>query len=521
MTHWLDTAIFYEIYPQSFKDSDADGIGDFRGIVSRLDYIQSLGCNAIWMNPCFESPFNDAGYDVSNYFRAAPRYGTNEDLKALFCTVHDRGMRILLDLVPGHTSIAHPWFQASMRPDPNSFSDRYIWTNDVFDGMTAVADAQLCGWLRGISDRSGAAAVNFFSSQPALNYGYANPQAPWQQAVDAPGPRGTIEAMKDVMRFWLDLGCDGFRVDMALSLVKGDPDRTATIRLWREFRAMLDAEYPDAVMVSEWGNPNESLKGGFHMDFLLHFGESHYTDLFRAENPWFREDGKGAIRPFVETYRRYDEEASREALICIPSGNHDMTRIAYHLNEAERKVAFAFLLGMPGAPFIYYGDEIGMRYLPGLRSVEGGYKRTGSRSPMQWDKSVNAGFSSAPKEDLYIQIDPDPDRPTVADQERTPDSILNYVKKLIRVRQANEPLRTHGAVEFILPESGEYPLGLLRTGEAGSILVALNPVGESRTLASPRPLGETIFSVGDVRVVGANRIELGGTSAAYVRVHSG
>ena len=143
MTHWLDTAIFYEIYPQSFKDSDADGIGDFRGIVSRLDYIQSLGCNAIWMNPCFESPFNDAGYDVSNYFRAAPRYGTNEDLKALFCAVHDRGMRILLDLVPGHTSIAHPWFQASMRPDPNSFSDRYIWTNDVFDGMTAVADAQI------------------------------------------------------------------------------------------------------------------------------------------------------------------------------------------------------------------------------------------------------------------------------------------------------------------------------------------------------------------------------------------
>ena len=108
MAHWLDNAIFYEIYPQSFKDSNADGIGDFPGIVSRLDYIQSLGCNAIWMNPCFESPFNDAGYDVSNYFRAAPRYGTNEDLRVLFRAVHERGMRLLLDLVPGHTSIAHP-----------------------------------------------------------------------------------------------------------------------------------------------------------------------------------------------------------------------------------------------------------------------------------------------------------------------------------------------------------------------------------------------------------------------------
>ena len=516
--HWLDNAVFYEIYPQTFQDSNGDGIGDFKGILSRLDYIQSLGCTAIWMNPCFDSPFNDAGYDIANFYRAAPRYGTNEDLKTLFKEVHRRGMRILLDLVPGHTSAAHPWFQASIRPEQNEFSDRYIWTDDVLEDMVDSPDPQIRGWLRGISDRDGAVAVNFFSSQPALNYGYANPTARWQQPVDAPGPRATVAAMKDVMRFWLEMGCDGFRVDMAFSLVKSDPDHGATIRLWREFRAMLDAEYPGAVMISEWGNPGEALKAGFHMDFLLHFGDSHYTDLFRAEKPYFRSDGKGSVRDFVETYRRYYRDVSNQGLICVPSGNHDMTRIAYYLNEDERKVAFAFLLSLPGAPFIYYGDEIGMRYLPRIRSVEGGFIRTGARTPMQWDSKPNAGFSSAPKEDLYIQIDPDPARPTVAAQDADHGSFLNFVRNLIRIRKENEPLQTNGEIEFILPEEGEFPLSYIRKGTAGSILIVLNPVGERRTFVSPLPLGEVLFSVGDVRIAGADRVEIGATSAVYLRL---
>ena len=125
---WLDNAVFYEIYPQSFKDTNADGIGDFQGIIDKLDYVRGLGCNAIWMNPCFKSPFGDAGYDVEDYYSAAPRYGTNEDLKRLFGEVHRKGMHILLDLVPGHTSVEHPWFKASMRAERNEFTDRYVWT---------------------------------------------------------------------------------------------------------------------------------------------------------------------------------------------------------------------------------------------------------------------------------------------------------------------------------------------------------------------------------------------------------
>lgn len=269
MPKWLDNAVFYEIYPQSFRDSNADGVGDIPGILEKLDYIRELGCNAIWLNPCFQSPFGDAGYDVSDYCQTAPRYGTNEDLKRLFQEVHRRGMHILLDLIPGHTSVEHPWFRQSMRAEHNDFTDRYVWTDSIWEhpeGMDC-----LCG----ISDRDGACAINFFSHQPALNYGFYRPSRPWQQPMDAPGPRATLEAMKDVMRFWLQMGCDGFRVDMAHSLVKNDPEGKGTMALWQEVRGFLAQEFPDAAMVSEWGEPDKSLAGGFHMDFLLHFGPSH------------------------------------------------------------------------------------------------------------------------------------------------------------------------------------------------------------------------------------------------------
>ena len=211
MSKWLDNAVFYEIYPQSFNDTNADGIGDFQGIIEKLDYIKELGCNAIWINPCFLSPFGDAGYDVADYCRVAPRYGTNEDLKRVFEEAHKRDMHVLLDLVPGHTSVEHPWFKESMKADRNEFTDRYVWTNNVWEAPEGM------GSLRGISERDGACAINFFSNQPALNYGFyqPDPEKPWQQSFDDEGPQATLAAMEDVMRFWLNMGCDGFRVDMA------------------------------------------------------------------------------------------------------------------------------------------------------------------------------------------------------------------------------------------------------------------------------------------------------------------
>ena len=173
MAKWLDNAIFYEIYPQSFLDTNGDGIGDFQGIIEKLDYIKELGCNAIWMNPCFASPFGDAGYDVADYYQAAPRYGTNADLKRLFNEVHKRNMHILLDLVPGHTSVAHPWFKESCKADRNEFTDRYIWTDSTWGQLENM------GSLCGISEREGSVIVNFFAHQPALNYGFYKKTLSW------------------------------------------------------------------------------------------------------------------------------------------------------------------------------------------------------------------------------------------------------------------------------------------------------------------------------------------------------
>ena len=389
--------MFYEVYPQRFRDSNGDGIGDIPGITEKLEYIQELGCNALWINPCFTSPFYDAGYDVEDYYSVAPLYGTNEDLKKLFVAAHQRGMHVLLDLVPGHTAVTHPWFQESMKAEKNEYTDRYVWTDSLYKRMEDVKG--IVSVLRGISPRPASCGVNCFSTQPALNYGFANiTDAGWQQPTDAPGPMATREELKNIMRFWLTLGCDGFRVDMAGSLVKNDEDGKGNIALWRKVRAFLDAEFPEAVLVSEWGEPDKSLQGGFHMDFLLHFGPSHYNDLFRCEEPFFSGRGKGDVAAFVEKYKENYEKAQRKGLICIPSGNHDMDRLARSIHGEELKVAFAFLLSMPGAPFLYYGDEIGMRYVENLHSVEGGYGRTGSRSPMQWDHTTNAGFSAAQKE---------------------------------------------------------------------------------------------------------------------------
>lgn len=511
---WLDTAVFYEIYPQSFCDSNGDGIGDFNGIIGKLDYIKELGCNAVWLNPCFASPFGDAGYDISDYYSAAPRYGTNEDLKRLFNEVHKRGMHILLDLVPGHTSVEHKWFKESMKAERNEYTDRYVWTDNIWESPEGM------GCIRGISERDGSCAVNFFSHQPALNYGFyrPDPEKKWQQSMDSEGARATLEELKNIMRFWLGMGCDGFRVDMAGSLVKHDEDSKGTIKLWQNVRAFLDKEFPSAAMVSEWGEPDKSLLGGFHMDFLLHFGPSHYNDLFRCGEPFFSKRGKGDVSEFVKKYLESRERAGEKGLICIPSGNHDMDRLARDCYGNDLKTAFAFLLSMPGAPFIYYGDEIGMRFVEGLASVEGGYGRTGSRSPMQWDNSTNAGFSSAPSDKLYIKQDSSPDRPTVQDQIADENSLFNEIKRLISIRQSHKAMQSRGGIEFLYAEKNAYPLAYLRSGEDEKILVILNPSDNKVTFECGLLLKEKIYSSCEGLSVNNGKITVPPSFAGYYSV---
>ena len=510
MPKWLDTAVFYEIYPQTFLDTNADGIGDFNGIIAKLDYIRDLGFNALWLNPCFASPFGDAGYDVADYYTVAPRYGTNEDLKRLFAEAHKRDMHVLLDLVPGHTSWEHPWFKESLKPEKNEFSDRYIWTDSIWESPEGM------GCLRALSQRNGSVALNFFSCQPALNYGFHQITRPWQQSPEDEGPRATLEAMKDVMRFWLTMGADGFRVDMAGSLVKNDPEGEGTIALWQKVFGFLSKEFPEAAMVSEWGEPDKALRGGFHMDFLLHFGPSHYNDLFRCDAPFFA--GSGDASAFVARYLESREKAGPEGLICIPSGNHDMDRLARTVPETGRKLAFTFLLTMPGAPFVYYGDEIGMRQVENLTSVEGGYYRTGARSPMQWDHCVNAGFSAAAAAKLYIPQDPNPDRPTVVDQLNDPDSQLNQVKHLIEVRQAHPALANRSGITFVCDGAPGKALVYERFCEEEALLVVINPGSEAVTFPYGKVLGEAVYTFGGAAVQKDGIVAAPAQSAGIYRI---
>lgn len=320
------------------------------------------------------------------------------------------------------------------------------------------------------------------------------------------------------MRFWLQMGCDGFRVDMAASLVKNDPDSLGVMALWQEVRAFLDREFPDAALISEWGEPDKSLAGGFHMDFLLHFGPSHYNDLFRCEEPFFSSRGKGDVSKFVAAYQANYGKTGGKGLICIPSGNHDMDRLARRLHGDELKVAFAFLLSMPGAPFIYYGDEIGMRYVEGLASVEGGYERTGSRSPMQWDGSLNAGFSAAPREQLYLPLDGGEDRPTARGQMEDEGSLYHEVRRLISVRQAHQALQSGGKIEFVCARENACPLAYLRTGGGEKLLVVINPSAQPAAFPGEYLPKETVYRFGQPARFDAGQITAAPCSAGFYAV---
>ena len=472
---WLKTAIFYQIYPQSFYDANGDGIGDIQGIIEKLDYIKDLGCDAIWLNPIFDSPFMDAGYDVRDYYRVADRYGTNDDLVRLFETAHEKGMRILLDLVPGHTSDQHEWFKKSSQIEENEYTGRYVWTDGAFTGIKDHP------YISGMTDRAGSYMLNFFASQPALNYGWLNRTEKWMSRPDSPEALATREAIKDVMRFWLEKGCDGFRVDMADSLVKNDDEeKNATRAIWRDVRAMMDEQFPDAALVSEWSDPRKAICGaGFHMDFYLDHHYNGYNTLFRdwetegGDNSYFRLEANRDITRFLKDYLPRYEVSKDQGYISMFTCNHDTPRMSATLKPREALLGYAFMLTMPGVPFIYYGDEIGMKYLD-VRTKEGGYGRTGSRTPMQWDDSANHGFSTAEKEKLYLPTDESPDAPSVKEQEDDPLSMLNVTRSLTVLRRRYEDLQADAPFTAVHAKEGDEPFIYMR----GKMILVLNPSGK-------------------------------------------
>jgi len=501
---WLKDAVFYEIYPQSFYDTNGDGIGDLKGITAKLPYVKRLGCNALWLNPFYDSPFRDAGYDVRDHKKIASRYGTEDDLKELLDTAHSLGIRVLFDLVPGHTSTEHPWFKGSCEEAPNDLWHRYIWTDCAFTRGDTMP------FIGGEAKRNGTFIVNYFAFQPALNYGYTQINEPaWQMPIDASAALQTREAMKDIMRHWLSFGCDGFRVDMADSLVKNDaPEKKGTMEVWKDITAAIHAEFPDAALVSEWNDPRQALGCGFDMDFYLDWGGNGYNSLLRdfqrntfgelttKDNSYFKADSTRDMSRFLEDYLPPYEATKDMGLWCLITGNHDTNRPAPFLTDMERRLAYAFLFTMPGAPFLYYGDEIGMRYR-WLPTKEGGYQRTGSRTPMQWDHSENMGFSTAPSDDLYLPIDDAPGAPTVADQEADPHSLLHHMRKVIALRHREPQLQNYSPFTVYSAEKGSRLFAYKR----GQLLLAVNPGTESLQLALDGSY-EVLFTIGDPTVAG-------------------
>lgn len=510
---WLDSAAIYHIYPSSFQDSNSDGYGDIEGIISRLGYIRETGFNTIWISPVFCSEFQDGGYDITDFYRIDPRFGTNSSLVRLVDTAHSMGIRVCLDLVAGHTSDRHPWFIESATGDRNGhYADWYIWT----DGKdTAPPDPERGGWVDNSYPRDGYYLMNYYDIQPSLNYGYLSPDPAnsWEQGYDDPGPRAVRQELKNIISFWFDKGVDGFRCDLAWSLVKGDDEQFNGVRkLWNEIFQWQKENYPDRIFISEWSSPVEAISCGFDIDIIRHngCGKTMYRDLMyntlRNADPstgeyphkdcWFDRSGKGRFDTFAIPFEKMYEATRGKGFPCMPTSSHDTWR----MNRRERstpeelKTAMTFFLTMPWVPIVYYGEEIGMRSMDGWPFIEGSRDRSAQRTPMQWDSSCNAGFSSCRPEDLYLPLDPSPSRPDVEAQKADPVSMYNWTCGLLKLRSSIPALSNTGDWRMLSDPSAPYPVIYERSCGGERYAVILNPRSEpaSCTIDGCRGL-ETIY----------------------------
>lgn len=553
---WLRDGVIYQVYPSSYKDSDGNGIGDIRGVISELDYIESLGVRAIWFNPLFVSGWIDGGYDVIDFYRVDPRFGTNNDMVELIEKAHAKGIKVMLDLVAGHTSDKHPWFIQSSQDTNLQYSDYYIWSDRLPDAKaekdleTMLKDPNymqntIGKWMKSEYPRNKFYMKNFYACQPSLNYGYANPDPsrPWEQGVDAPGPKAVRQELKDIIAFWYGKGVDGFRVDMANSLVKNDKDKKEIMNLWREIREWSDKNYPDHVLMAEWGSPKYCLAAGYNIDmdlngtkahnrrmyfdrkhqadggsyFSLNGGQPSVKDLHGNAWPENKIDSKTTAAEMLKEYYDYFtdclESTETMGYFATITGNHDHLRINMGARNTpdQLKVMLTWVLTMP-MPILYYGDEIGMRSLADLPNVEGanhnGKERSGARTPMQWTSGETAGFSTCSPDKLYLPVctewSPATSYPqyldwkknfeagkvkpiakgeiTVESQDKDPESILNWTRELIDLRKSSEALWADSKFIPVFNESQPYPMVYLRSNGKETFLIALNPTGTRKSL---------------------------------------
>ena len=358
---------------------------------------------------------------------------------------------------------------------------------------------------------------NFFECQPALNYGFAHPDPnhPWEQSVDAPGPQAVRREIRNIMAFWFDKGVDGFRVDMASSLIKNDPDKKEVSKLWNEMRAWKDKYYPETVLISEWANPQQAIPAGFNIDFYIHFGLKGYASLFfDRKTPWgkweqsykncyFDKQGKGSLKEFSENYTKAFNATKNLGYIAVPSANHDYQRpnIGTRNTPDQLKVAMTFFLTMPGIPFIYYGDEIGMKYQMNLPNKEGSNERSGTRTPMQWTKGKNAGFSTSAPDKLYFPVDTENGKLTVEAQQGDQNSLLSYTRKLTALRHSAKALDNEGDWKLLNRKGQEYPMVYERTLGEEKYVVVVNPGAKAASLNISSVGGKSVSVLSTGKVV--------------------
>lgn len=477
---WWRDGVIYQIYPRSFADSNGDGLGDLNGILSRLDYLADLGIDAIWLSPFYPTPDKDFGYDISDYIDVDPRFGSLADFDRLVAEAHQRGIRIVLDMVLNHTSDQHAWFQESRSSRENPKRDWYIWRDQPNNWQACFG-----GNAWEYDQATGQYYLHLFTrEQPDVNW--RNPEV--------------RKAQLDVFRFWMERGVDGFRLDVFNAYFKHpdlpdnpakfglrgfdrqrhihDIDQPEMMPFLKEMRRLLDL-YPERYAVGEtyFATPQKTVSycgtDKLHAAFSFDFTSA---DMFFPTYPW---------KPGWVLKQIVKREGAFNAAGIWPTtvmSNHDLPRAASRYSRGEKDsqsfLAMTLLLTLRGTPFMYYGEEIGMRDIhlrhreildpPGRKYWPLYQGRDGCRAPMQWDASPYAGFSTAKP---WLPVHPDFARRNAAAQLADPDSLFNFTKKLLALRKENPALRRG---DFIPLDTPGGLLAYLRETEGQSVLVVLN-----------------------------------------------
>ena len=462
---WFKDAVFYEAPVKSFHDSDNNGIGDFRGMAERMDYIKQLGVDCIWLLPMYPSPYKDDGYDIADFVSIHTDYGTVADFKALLDAAHDRGLKVIADLVVNHTSDQHAWFQEGRKDADSPYRDYYVWSDDPTrypDARIIFIDTEVSNWT--YDPEAGQYFWHrFFSNQPDLNY-------------DNPAVQ---DEMLNIVRYWLGMGLDGFRCDAVPYLIEREgticENLPETHAFLQRLRRMVDEEFPGKILLAEanqwpedvveyFGTPDDP---EFHMAFHFPLMPRMFMAIRREDRipiveimtrtPPILENAQWAIflRNHDELTLEMVTDEERDYMYSEYAKDAEMRRnvgirrrLAPLLENSRRKIELmnSLLLSLPGSPVIYYGDEIGM----GDNVFLG--DRNGVRTPMQWSNDRNAGFSRADAARLYDPLITDPvygyQAVNVEAQERLPTSLLEWMRRMIRVRKRFRAFG-RGTLEFL------------------------------------------------------------------------